>query len=1049
MRADRVIDYDTDLEQLINAQLGKLLAITKFTQNRAYEVEMRLLEEGKSGYKEKFDKVLAWMQENHDPVMGHTHNRFTEHRWKHRESHEGLGYFLQVVQRDGSKYLKCKQMAIRLPEKCGISTRVGVSFETELKAYNDPKTQPSRVDRERWSFNVSHKTAVGTIDITINTIDKNVTYDIEIEIASNTIRVNPRNTRQRLTITEDQMRFFKHWSDILIGVMLTAGQNLDSRTITQTKSEFEKALNMKRPICINRPKDIFKQDLSSLIPRNSRAHMKLSNPDFSPSEIDEDLHGEGYSQPLMSIEGGYICSLKAHGIRRLVFMSTLGVFLIDGMSGEMFRISEISIMPGTILDAEIIDAERDEIQILVFDVLSIPGLDVKKEAYTNRIRYAEMPLDMLRAIPGIKAELKPYVRLYPEDFFDKVQKMYKELSKGSHQTGDIVWTNDGLIFTPAERPYDEITDLYKQNKPYDTNYSLVRKWKPPSELTIDFLVNRDPIKGLVLETAKTKTHSDHIFKGTERFPWNGKVQIDESMINKIYEFRWDGNMFVAVRQRLDKTVPNAYNTARSVWSLINDPITPEIIQGKTLTFMRSYHNKIKRLLLTELSKLSSNKVHLDIGSGAGGDLSKIQDFTKVYLVEPDMKNLEQLIRRSRGIQAASSDLDRRNGNVREQLFRKSITKPVDPKNVIINAGVEELDYIKSYMTEKVDTISMFNVLTFLYKDLDSVMSVIHTVSSVLNKNGHFYVIVFDGELALQQMNGKTTIKTENITMSRPNPCSRELYIKIKGGIVRGQTEYLVQTREFVVLMDNAGFTLEEEYYLTDEKLLSKEEAWFSSMFKVMKFIFSSNPNKTEIAQDSNNFLQIMKKNLLLRPLDDTESPMRMNPLEGISKLKLVRFGVIGDGSCYVHACLKAFSKEYQTSMSDKRVSIAKNIRMDIADTITEEEFEQTKEWFEGAGFGNLDIEDFKQVMADPTRWIGQYLIPYVNRAFQINVFILSGVNPEPYVFGQTSDKINSKLDSVVLYYINDNHYETVGVDEKEGIRTLFDFNHPLIKHLSK
>lgn len=91
---------------------------------------------------------------------------------------------------------------------------------------------------------------------------------------------------------------------------------------------------------------------------------------------------------------------------------------------------------------------------------------------------------------------------------------------------------------------------------------------------------------------------------------------------KIYEFDLDLNL---IKKREDKLIAN-YK-----FPYENNPLEKAMC-GQGVPFLRNFHNNIKEILL--------ERVHgtlLDIGSGAGGDLSKWGSKTKVYAVDPEIQ----------------------------------------------------------------------------------------------------------------------------------------------------------------------------------------------------------------------------------------------------------------------------------------------------------------------------------------------------------------------------------------------------------------------------
>jgi len=127
---------------------------------------------------------------------------------------------------------------------------------------------------------------------------------------------------------------------------------------------------------------------------------------------------------------------------------------------------------------------------------------------------------------------------------------------------------------------------------------------------------------------------------------------DEIRDGDIVEMRYNGNgedsLWTPLRVRRDKLKPQFFITSYKIWNTIQNPITPEMIQGglkhKFLTgtqsikgeyyvsdkgqlsemeSLRKFHNMIKKKLIIGISSLKKNPKILDLSCGRGGDIQKV------------------------------------------------------------------------------------------------------------------------------------------------------------------------------------------------------------------------------------------------------------------------------------------------------------------------------------------------------------------------------------------------------------------------------------------
>ncbi|KAM7136065.1 mRNA-capping enzyme isoform 5-T5 [Molossus nigricans] len=121
---------------------------------------------------------------------------------------------------------------------------------------------------------------------------------------------------------------------------------------------------------------------------------------------------------------------------------------------------------------------------------------------------------------------------------------------------------DGLIFQP--------TGKYKPGRCDD-----ILKWKPPSLNSVDFRlkITRMGGEGLLPQNVGL------LYVGGYERPF-AQIKVTKELKqydNKIIECKFENNSWVFMRQRTDKSFPNAYNTAMAVCNSISNPVTKEIL----------------------------------------------------------------------------------------------------------------------------------------------------------------------------------------------------------------------------------------------------------------------------------------------------------------------------------------------------------------------------------------------------------------------------------------------------------------------------------------
>lgn len=247
----------------------------------------------------------------------------------------------------------------------------------------------------------------------------------------------------------------------------------------------------------------------------------------------------------------YFASPKADGVNTFLVMDR-GTYLIHG--SVVNKVSELS--PFKV----VIQGELVKDTLYVFDILKIGDEYLRDAVYSERLKRFE-DID-LSQIP-FRVVMKRTVEITRRNFY---------IANNSILEGDYEFNIDGIIYTP--------------NNQYNVIFQKpILKWKPPEQLTIDFVV-----AGGELHTSKG------IFRGTPEHPYEPNFNRPE-LDGIIAEFEYKNEEFVLLRERPDKLFPNSQILAEEVWSNIMDPITTEFMTGQTFTIMLEYIKARKKMLL--------------------------------------------------------------------------------------------------------------------------------------------------------------------------------------------------------------------------------------------------------------------------------------------------------------------------------------------------------------------------------------------------------------------------------------------------------------------
>lgn len=563
--------------------------------------------------------------------------------------------------------------------------------------------------------------------------------------------------------------------------------------------------------------------------------------------------------PRTNRDTSYSVTIKADGIRKLLFIDQLGIYLF-APPNSLMKIFTSTISQklqgwhGTVVEGELIPKENLSenapneyhdliIYFLMFDVLSVAGdISIRQQIHPNRLTAIDQIIRFMGQLKDRSGVVR--YRFDKKNFFPFATR--KEFYDSVNSVLDNNWPfkTDGLLFTPWNYQYD--TGSYKipisQRKL--TKYKDILKWKPVEFLTIDFELRHiiSPEGGHIElwsnDVGKAQTVP---FIGTEEYPFDPLTMIQRSAeINglpsgTIIEFRWNipNNVFEISRIRFDKFKPNRIDFAQDTWTDIHVPVDEETIRGTKFSLIFRYHNRIKWDIFNyvgeALPKIDEINVRtrtlLCIGSGKGADVRKWEanGFTHAICIEPNGENRIELGRR-----LASTKLKYR--------IIATIGQDVD----------EIVRQVRDFAPNKaVEVVSYMLSLSFFFDNPESTTSILNLVNQTLMYGGYFTAFSIDGRYVLEFFGDKKLYSEDNrrkkanfrlidFELFQNDPQQAKIYIDIPNSIVTKQIEYLTNIPGLQNAFVQMGFQTLIEERTDKESFMTNEELYFTKLFT--KFI---------------------------------------------------------------------------------------------------------------------------------------------------------------------------------------------------------------------
>ncbi|XP_059587893.1 mRNA-capping enzyme isoform X2 [Alligator mississippiensis] len=270
----------------------------------------------------------------------------------------------------------------------------------------------------------------------------------------------------------------------------------------------------------------------------------------------------------------YKVSWKADGTRYMMLIDGKNeVYMID-RDNSVFHVSNLEFpfrkdlrthLTNTLLDGEmIIDKVNGQVvpRYLIYDIIKFNRQPVGDCDFNVRLACIEKEIIFPRHEKmknGLIDKAQEPFSVRNKPFFDI--HAARKLLEGSFAR-EVSHEVDGLIFQP--------TGKYKPGRCDD-----ILKWKPPSLNSVDFRLKITKIGGEGLLTQNVGL----LYVGSFDRPF-AHIKVTKELKqydNKIIECKFENNSWVFMRQRIDKSFPNAYTTALAICNSIQNPVTKEML----------------------------------------------------------------------------------------------------------------------------------------------------------------------------------------------------------------------------------------------------------------------------------------------------------------------------------------------------------------------------------------------------------------------------------------------------------------------------------------
>ncbi len=479
---------------------------------------------------------------------------------------------------------------------------------------------------------------------------------------------------------------------------------------------------------------------------------------------------------LPNIDNYYVTE-KLDGIRSFILIKT-NPYLIKILTSTEVQYINVN---EPFEDEYIFDCEFLHSKVYIFDVIIYKGKNVANEPFKLRHSYLE-EFDKIFNINRVI--VKKFKKLSINNYQQYIADVYK-YSKS-------LYPIDGLIFVEITKNYNNTINL---------------KWKPPRQLTIDFLAirasksshNRQEYilftgisaKSLAQFNIKLKKQVNTIIENLKDLNItvgeNYKpIPFYNSLIPNIFVYNSEnldlhGNIielsinngkWVFNKIRHDRNVEltggtyygNNYKVAELTLQSILNPLTfAELLssrnilvkdlyfkkQDNTYEYVKKFNNYVKDLIINRY-KVNENEAIIDLASGRGGDLFKyINAATKhLLMLEVDINAIDEALERKYNIFSKKNVV---NMSCDITILNLDLNKNFKKNIKSIDDVFEDVDKFidlpnNIYKKHSVPVIHCHFAMHYMLENITDAKNIISFIDHYLKPGGVFIMTIFDGQL---------------------------------------------------------------------------------------------------------------------------------------------------------------------------------------------------------------------------------------------------------------------------------------------------------------
>ena len=171
--------------------------------------------------------------------------------------------------------------------------------------------------------------------------------------------------------------------------------------------------------------------------------------------------------------------------------------------------------------------------------------------------------------------------------------------------------------------------------------------------------------------------------------------------------------------------------------------------------------------------------------------------------------------------------------------------------------------------------------------------------------------------------------------------------------------------------------------------------------------------------------------------------MRKNfKIEGLP-YRFVTIDTIGDGSCLLHSVLYSFNNKYRKLGFNERIKMSDTMRRNLSEVLDEKEDEKT--YYQN--LKEMDIGYMKHHLCS-RKWLNMYYLELISNQLDIDIIIINEKNRKIYKTGDNELLLKGR-NTVLINYIEEAHFESIGMVTPQGIKTFFSSDSQVVRDLRK